>query len=91
MIRLVWFWLGFVVFSVTLDNATAISWRPVLLVEEFEVPGENHRPAASHNVIRYISYIYIYILFVNNKQKLVADMYVYIHGPDNQPIDISIN
>ena len=25
-----------------------ISWWSVLLVEEIEVPGENHRPAASH-------------------------------------------
>jgi hypothetical protein len=25
-----------------------ISWRSVLLVEEIEVPGEKHRPAASH-------------------------------------------
>jgi hypothetical protein len=24
-----------------------ISWRPVLLVEETRVPGENHQPAAS--------------------------------------------
>ena len=25
-----------------------LSWRSVLLVEESGVPGENHRPAASH-------------------------------------------
>jgi hypothetical protein len=28
--------------------ASYISWRSVLLVEETVVPGENHRPAASH-------------------------------------------
>jgi hypothetical protein len=27
---------------------TAISWRPVLVVEEAGVPGENHRPWASN-------------------------------------------
>ena len=33
------------VFNVTFDNISVISWRSVLLVEE---TGENHRPAASH-------------------------------------------
>jgi hypothetical protein len=27
---------------------TVISWRSVLMVEETEVPEENHEPAASH-------------------------------------------
>ena len=27
-----------------LSNISAISWRPVLVVEEAGVPGENHRP-----------------------------------------------
>ena len=27
---------------------SAISWRPVLVVEEAGVPGENHRPLASN-------------------------------------------
>jgi len=36
------------VFNATFDNISAISWRLVLLVEETEVPGENHRPVASH-------------------------------------------
>ena len=26
------------------NNISAISWRPVLVVEEAGVPGENHRP-----------------------------------------------
>jgi hypothetical protein len=30
------------------NNISAISWLSVLLVEETGVPGENHRPAASH-------------------------------------------
>jgi hypothetical protein len=36
------------VFNVTFNNISVISWRSVLLVEETGVPGENHQPAASH-------------------------------------------
>ena len=38
----------FMVFNVTFNNISVISWRSVLLVEETGVPGENHRPVASH-------------------------------------------
>jgi hypothetical protein len=34
--------------SATFSNISAISWRPVLVVEEVGVPGENHRPWASN-------------------------------------------
>jgi len=36
------------VLNATFNNISAISWRSVLLVEETGVPGENHRPVASH-------------------------------------------
>jgi len=36
------------VFNATFNNISVISWRSVLLVEESGVPGENHRPVASH-------------------------------------------
>jgi len=36
------------VFKATFKNLSVISWWSVLLVEEAEVPGENHRPVASH-------------------------------------------
>jgi hypothetical protein len=36
------------VFNATFNNILVISWLSVLLVEEIGVPGENHRPAASH-------------------------------------------
>jgi hypothetical protein len=36
------------VFNTTFNNITVISWWPVLLVEDIGVPGENHRPVASH-------------------------------------------
>ena len=32
----------------TFSNISAISWRPVLVVEEAGVPGENHRPWTSN-------------------------------------------
>jgi hypothetical protein len=35
-------------FNATFTNISAISWRPVLVVEEARVPGENHRPWASN-------------------------------------------
>ena len=38
----------FMVFNATINNISVISWWSVLLVEEIRVPGENHRPAASH-------------------------------------------
>jgi hypothetical protein len=36
------------VFNATFNNISVILWRLVLLMEEIEVPGENHRPFASH-------------------------------------------
>jgi len=36
------------VFNATFNNISVIAWRSVLLVEDTGVPGENHRPAASH-------------------------------------------
>ena len=40
IIDLIWF----LVLNGTFSNISAISWWPVLLVEEAGVPGENHRP-----------------------------------------------
>ena len=39
---------GFMMFNATFNNISAVSWRSVLLVVETGVPGENHRPVASH-------------------------------------------
>ena len=36
------------VFNVTFNNISAISWQTVLLMEETEGPRENHRPVKSH-------------------------------------------
>ena len=37
----------FIVFNATFNNISVILWRSVLLVEETEVPRENHRPVES--------------------------------------------
>jgi hypothetical protein len=36
------------IFKATFSNISAISWRPVLVVEEAGGPGENHRQWASN-------------------------------------------
>jgi hypothetical protein len=36
------------VFNVTFNNISVISWWSVLLVEEIGGTGENHRPVARH-------------------------------------------
>ena len=43
-----WVFLGEGSFNATFSNISAISWRPVLVVEEPGVPGDNHRPRASN-------------------------------------------
>jgi hypothetical protein len=39
---------GLMVLNVTFNNISVISWRSILLVDETEVPRENHRLVASH-------------------------------------------
>jgi hypothetical protein len=39
---------GGMLFNATFNNFSVILWWSVLLVEETEVIGENHQPAASH-------------------------------------------
>jgi len=36
------------VLNATFNDISVILWRSVLLMEETGVPGENHRPVASH-------------------------------------------
>ena len=36
------------VFNATVNNVSVISWKLVVLVEETQVLGENHRPTTSH-------------------------------------------
>jgi hypothetical protein len=39
---------GFIVLNATFNNISVIAWLSVLLVDETGVPGEKHRPVASH-------------------------------------------
>ena len=39
----------FIVFKATFSNISAISWRPVLVVEEAGAPGEDHRRGPTYN------------------------------------------
>ena len=41
-------WVMVMVFNVTFNNISVISWRSVLLVEDTRVSGENHRLVSSH-------------------------------------------
>jgi hypothetical protein len=43
-----WSRVKVIVLNAAFNNISVISWRSDLLVEETVVPGENHRPAASH-------------------------------------------
>ena len=36
--------IRFIVVNATFSNISAISWQPVLVVEEAGIPGESHRP-----------------------------------------------
>jgi hypothetical protein len=55
-------------FNATFNNISAISWRPVLVVEEAGVPGENHRPWAIQAIGKLIYHVRLRIectLFCN--------------------------
>jgi hypothetical protein len=62
----VWLIDWFLVFNTTFSNISAISWRPVLVVEEAGVPGENHRPWVSNWLIDQSRVSYVYLVeFIN--------------------------
>ena len=49
-----WYSVSLMVFKATFNNISVASWQSVLLVEKTRVPGENHRPAASHWKLNHI-------------------------------------
>jgi hypothetical protein len=53
------------VFSATFSHISAISWRPVLVVEEAGVPGEN-QTSPLWSCKRFYRYIFL-IYFLSNK------------------------
>ena len=53
-------------FNATFSNISPLSWRPVLVAEEAGVPGENHRPVASHQQTnKYVRIVLV--VFWNNR------------------------
>jgi hypothetical protein len=46
---------GIMVFNATFNNISVISWRSVVLVEEAEVPRENHAPTCRKSLTNYIT------------------------------------
>ena len=53
------------VFNVTFNNISAISWRSVVLVEETEYPEKKPRPVASHSQTSYPIMVYRVHLAMN--------------------------
>ena len=52
------------VFNITYNNMSVISWRSVSFVEEIGVPGDNHRPSAAEN--QYPSPLHVHAsVFIN--------------------------
>ena len=70
--NLYYYWARILMFNTTFNSISVISWRSVVLVEETEVPIENHWPVASHsqiwshNVVSSIYYFKICMLFLVN-------------------------
>ena len=68
------------VFNATFNNISALSWRSTLLMKETGVPGENHRPVASHgqtlNIWVDYFYCYLYIYIYNLIVLQTISMYV---------------
>ena len=56
------FWIRdrVMVFNATFNKISVVSWWSVLLVEETGVPGENHRPIASHRQTLPHNYHFMY-------------------------------
>jgi len=54
-------WVIVIVFNVTFNNISVISWWSILLVEETGVPGENHQPAVKMLAFVMICFIKTYI------------------------------
>jgi hypothetical protein len=49
------------VFNVTFNNISVISWWSVLLEEETRIPGENHQPFSSIHLAMYSAKYYCFV------------------------------
>jgi len=77
------------VLNATFSNISAISWRPVLVVEEAGVPGENDRPWASNWLTLSLAPVSRVHLFCNLQRRarthavLVIGLYELLGSPTN--------
>jgi hypothetical protein len=58
--------IDFLCFNATFSNISAIPWRPVLVVEEAAVPGENHKDfdhLDSHIIKTCLFFVIIIIIY----------------------------
>jgi hypothetical protein len=66
------------VFNATFNNTSVIWWQSVLLVEETEVPEENHRPVAIQWNLYYIKLYQEYITMSGIETHNISGEYVLI-------------
>jgi len=77
------------VLNATFSSISAISWRPVLVVEEARVPGENHRPWASNWQTYHLRLRVECTLFCNlqNRAQTHAALVIGLGNPTTQLIE----
>ena len=63
------------VFNATFSNILIISWRSDILVEETGIPGENHRPVASLNIL--VKNVLLTIVTLQSKDDTLNDKIVH--------------
>ena len=75
-------------FNSTFSNIPAISWRPVLVVEEAGVHGENHRPWASNwetLSLAAVSQVHLFFFYLQSRARthavLVIGLYELLGNP----------
>jgi hypothetical protein len=82
-------WFDLLCFNATFSNISAISWQPVLVVEETGVPGENHRPWAKTDKLYHLRLRVECTLFCNLQSRvrthavLVIGLYELLGNPTN--------
>jgi hypothetical protein len=64
-----------ILFNATFNNISVISWLWVLLVEETGVPGENHRPVASH--WQALSYNVVHLTLIEIRTHNISELDLY--------------